>query len=225
MNDYIAVIDYGVGNAGSILNMLKKAGKVGVATSQSDQIFGAQGMILPGVGSFDNGMQNLAKRGLISVLNEAVLVRRIPILGICLGMQLLTKGSEEGRMEGLGWIDAYTRRFRFEGDAAHLRIPHMGWNEICAANHEANGNSMADRLFPTHITEQRFYFVHSYHVCCTEPGNVLATARYGHEITAAIGKDNIVGVQFHPEKSHRFGMDLFCRFADSLSNGEGALND
>lgn len=201
----IVIIDYGMGNLGSVRNMLKK--KVGVAaeiSASAADIETADKLILPGVGAFDNGMRNLATLGLIPVLNRRVLEDKVPILGICLGIQLFSKSSEEGRLPGLGWIDAHTVRFRFD-EGASLRVPHMGWNII----KPTHPHPLLENLG----SEPRFYFVHSYHVRCEDPANVLATCYYGIEFTAAVMRDNICGTQFHPEKSHRFGWNVLNNFA------------
>lgn len=212
----IAVIDYGMGNVGSILNMLRKIGAPAKLTADRTEILRSNALILPGVGAFDEGMRNLAVKDLRGLLDECVLERRTPILGICLGMQLLTKASEEGCMSGLGWIDAETKRFKFEN--AILRIPHMGWNYTTPrARHTPSGQALADQLFAGGEPNPRFYFVHSYHVCCARPEDVLATASYGCEITAAIGSGNIAGTQFHPEKSLRFGLALMRSFVNCVT--------
>lgn len=203
----LVIVDYGMGNVGSILNMLKKVGVPAKISSSADEIDQATQLILPGVGSFDNGMRNLGQSGLIPVLNRKVLEQGTPVLGICLGMQLMTRRSEEGTAEGLGWVEADTIRFKFDAsspDTADLKVPHMGWNEVEVKN--ANG-IMAS------LEGSRFYFVHSYHVICDKPENVVAIANYGHPVTAVMNKANITGAQFHPEKSHKFGIQLFRNFA------------
>ena len=202
----IIIIDYGMGNVGSILNMLKKIGENAMISGVSNDIMTADKLILPGVGAFDHGMAHLSERGLIPLLNKRVLEDKCPILGICLGMQLLSCRSEEGELPGLGWVDAETRRFQFNGELGHLKIPHMGWNEV-----RANGQPP---LFERFEKTPRFYFVHSYHVCCKRPEDVMATSFYGYEFTAAIGKENVMGTQFHPEKSHHYGMHLLRNFAN-----------
>lgn len=204
----IAIVDYGMGNLGSIANMLKKIGAPAVISSDPGVIVHADKLILPGVGAFDNGMKNLNERSLIPVLNEQVLESKKPVLGLCLGMQLLTRRSEEGILPGLGWLDAETVRFKFDGANASLKIPHMGWNmlQVCQPH----------PLFADLELENRFYFVHSYRVVCADRHNVLAETRYGFDFASAVVKDNIMGVQFHPEKSHRFGMCLLKNFAERV---------
>lgn len=209
----LVVVDYGLGNLGSVLNMLRKVGAEAQISSEPERIARASGLILPGVGHFDHGMRNLRSRGLVAPLNEAVLVRHTPILGICLGMQLFARGSEEGTEPGLGWIPADVRKI----DVGHrnLRIPHMGWNDTCALD---------PRLFAGLEQGARFYYVHSYHVVCDDPNDVAARCTYGQEVTAAIRRGNIFGTQFHPEKSHKFGMRLLRNFVEIVADapaGEG----
>jgi len=203
----IVIVDYGMGNLGSVANIIRKVGGKAAISQGDDDLRRADKLILPGVGSFDNGMDNLRRRGYEEVLTETVR-SGTPLLGICLGMQLLSRRSEEGAAPGLGWIDADTRRFRFDADAAALRVPHMGWNTIRVTRPHP--------LFPDPDAAKRFYFVHSYHVCCDRDENVLATTRHGCEFTSAVVSDNIVGVQFHPEKSHRYGMELMKHFVEDL---------
>ena len=202
----IVVIDYGIGNLGSIANMLKKVGVEAVVSSEAAVIDRADKLILPGVGAFDNGMKNLAERGLIPLLNDKVLEDQTPILGLCLGMQLFTQRSEEGELPGLGWLEAETVRFKFDQAHARLKIPHMGWNtvQVCQPH----------PIFADMEADMRFYFVHSYHVVCAEARTVLAQTHYGYDFASAVAKENIVGVQFHPEKSHKFGMKLLRNFAE-----------
>lgn len=202
----IVVVDYGVGNLSSILNMLKKVRAEAVVSSEASIIERANKLILPGVAAFDYGMKNLGDRGLISLLNVKVLQDKIPILGVCLGMQLFTQHSEEGQLPGLGWLDAKTVRFKFENPNIHLKIPHMGWNNIVIRQ--------SNPIFTDMDKESRFYFVHSYHVICTDMSTVLAETEYGYNFTSAVVKENIIGVQFHPEKSHKFGMKLLKNFVE-----------
>lgn len=197
----ITVIDYGVGNLGSIVNMLRKVGVPATVTSAVDDVLVAKALLLPGVGAFDAAMERLQASGLIPVLNDRVR-DGVPLLGVCLGMQLLGQSSEEGQLPGLGWIDARTVRF---APTPGLKIPHMGWSEVQPAKPAAILEGMPSR--------SRFYFVHSYHVRCGNPDDVLLTADHGQQFHAAVQHGNIHGVQFHPEKSHRFGMWFFRRFA------------
>ena len=194
-----------IGNFASVLRMVQKVGGSARLLDSPADVLNADRIILAGVGAFDRGMASLRDRGWVDVLNEAVLEGRIPVLGICLGMQLMCNASEEGRLAGLGWIDADVKRFDVAGDA-QLKIPHMGWNSvrICQPNH----------LIATDDREPRFYFVHSYYAVCRNDADVLATAHHGRDFTAAFGHGNIYGVQFHPEKSHRFGMALMKNFLE-----------
>jgi len=200
----IAIVDYGMGNLGSIHNMLRKVKADAVITSDRAVIEKADKLILPGVGAFDNAMRNLNQTGLVPVLNEKVLLQKTPILGICLGMQVITRGSEEGSIPGLGWIDADTIRFTFQDKA--MKVPHMGWNTVDVKR--------ADPLFEGMYEEPRFYFVHSYYVKCCREENVLTTTSYGPDFCSSLVKENIRGVQYHPEKSHKFGMKLLQNFAE-----------
>jgi glutamine amidotransferase len=202
------IIDYGLGNLGSMANMLKKIGVQAVVSSDPLVISKAEKLILPGVGSFDGGMKNLESRGLLQVLNKRVLEDKVLILGVCLGMQLLSNKSEEGQMTGLGWLDAKTIRFNFQDANVNLKIPHMGWNQL--------NIRQAHPLLADLENVNRFYFVHSYHVVCADQDNILATTSYGFDFTSAIVKGNIMGVQFHPEKSHKFGMRLLRNFVERV---------
>jgi glutamine amidotransferase len=201
----ITIVDYQMGNPGSIQNMLMRIGAESVLTSDPAAIASAERLILPGVGAFDTAMTNLRALGLVAALNAAVLERRVPILGICLGMQLFGRGSDEGRLPGLGWIAARTVRFQFPEGQTPLRIPHMGWNQIRVWR--------TDPLLDNLPDNSRFYFVHSYHVRCDDETSVLATTDYGITFHSAVARDHIVGTQFHPEKSHKFGMRVLRNFA------------
>jgi glutamine amidotransferase len=195
----IAIVDYGLGNLGSVKNMLKKVGVASVITSKPEELAAAKALILPGVGHFDTGMKNLRSRGLESVLGDLVMDKKVPILGICLGVQLFARGSEEGSEKGLGWLAADVKRFTFpEGKA--LPVPHMGWNEV-----EWTDSKLLEGMTRG---EARFYFVHSYHVVPDDPADIAASVTYGAKIVAAVTRGNVMGAQFHPEKSHRFGMAL-----------------
>lgn len=195
----IAVIDYGMGNVGSIINMLRKIGVDSVLTDDEEEINAADKLILPGVGAFDKGMQNLNERGLSDVIKKNVQLMKKPLLGICLGMQLLGRKSEEGKIEGLGLIPFDNNRFSF-GENKQLKIPHMGWDVIITAGDDPLLTGLDQR--------QRYYFVHSYHAVCDSRENILMECDYGYLFTAAVKAGNIYGVQFHPEKSHKFGMAL-----------------
>ena len=199
----ITIVDYGMGNAGSIKNMLKYIGKESIITSDPDQIYNSSKLILPGVGSFDIAMKNIKKYDLLEVLNQKALKDKIPILGICLGMQLLTNSSEEGVLKGLGWINANTIKFKF--NETKFKIPHMGWNTV-----ESTNKNLLSKEFNTNT---RFYFVHSYFVKVNDEKNSILKTQYHIKFDSAINNENIYGVQFHPEKSHKFGMKLFENFA------------
>jgi len=201
----ITIIDYKTGNLGSIQNILKRIGEESIITSDKNEIANAKKLILPGVGAFDTGMANLNKLDLVDILNYKVLVEKTPVLGICLGMQILSKNSEEGFLPGLGWINAETRRFKFI-DTNSYKIPHMGWNYV-----RQNKESY---LFKEMSSEARFYFVHSFFFSANDTADILASTTYEIEFTSAIEKGNIVGVQFHPEKSHKFGMQILKNFSE-----------
>lgn len=200
----ITIIDYGVGNLSSIKNMLKRIGVAAEITNDVAAIEKAEKLILPGVGHFNYGMEQLHKSGLVSILNEKVLEKKVPILGICLGVQLLTQSSEEGTAAGLGWIAGKTIAFDKTKLQANQKIPHMGWSEV--------SNYQQSKLFTNMPDEPRFYFVHSYHLALENSADVLVTANYGYQFAAGIEHENILGVQFHPEKSHKFGMKLLENF-------------
>ncbi|MBL8099361.1 MAG: imidazole glycerol phosphate synthase subunit HisH [Anaerolineales bacterium] len=202
----IVIVDYGVGNLGSIKNMFKKIGYKAEPSSDPDVLRQAEKLILPGVGAFDAGMSKLHERGLINLLNELVLEKKVPVLGHCLGMQLMTKKSEEGTETGLGWVEAESIRFKFETDQSHLKIPHMGWNGIDVQRQHAIVSGLE--------TDSRFYFVHTYHVVCKNESDVVAYTDYGYNFASVIQKENIIGAQFHPEKSHKFGMRFLKNFAE-----------
>lgn len=219
----IVIVDYEMGNVGSILNMLRRLGQPAKLSFDRNDLAAADGIILPGVGAFDTGIQSLQSRGLIDTLSRAVADRGTPMLGICLGMQLLTRGSEEGQLPGLGLIGADTRRFMFVPPLPSLRIPHMGWNEVRPVPLAGVPESLAGGFFAGTESDQRYYFVHSYHVCCDRPTDVLATAAYGFELVAAIGSGNVVGTQFHPEKSLRFGLRLMQNFVEFCAARAGAV--
>ena len=206
----IKILDYGVGNTASILNMIRKVGGKAELCSKPSELDSATAIILPGVGSFDNAMIKLKNSGLLDVLCSKVLKEKIPFLGICLGMHLLFERSEEGKLPGLGWIMGNVVRFNFSGMQPNERfnIPHMGWNVVKP--------KMYKNLFLGLENEARFYFIHSYHVNCSNASDVLATANYGYDFTCSVHHDNIWGLQFHPEKSHRFGFQLFKNLLNQL---------
>lgn len=205
----IAIIDYGMGNPASIRNMLSRLGHRAelIKASADADARGATRYILPGVGAFDEGMTRLADTGWVDHLRGVVAPGRQPLLGICLGMQLLMDCSGEGRLPGLGLIRGEVVRFDFSAQAAPApRIPHMGWRHVTPRPAGAE-------LFTGLEHDARFYFVHSYHCCCAEPGEAAAEAVHGHAFTCAVRRDRLFGVQFHPEKSHRYGMRLLDNYA------------
>ena len=203
----IVIVDYKVGNITSVQNMLKKVGcRDAIISSEPEVIAKATKLILPGVGHFDYGMRQLKASGLIDILNTQVIEKGIPILGICLGAQLLTRGSEEGQIEGLGWIPADTVKFDATKLQTGLKIPHMGWSDV-----EIKFDIPLLKDLPN---DPRFYFVHTYHMQCDYKENEVVTANYGYTFAAGISKGNIMGMQFHPEKSHKFGMQLFKNFLE-----------
>lgn len=206
----IVILDYGMGNSGSIQNMIKKLGGSAVISMDKELIKNASAIILPGVGSFDNGRRKLLSSDVFGVIKKRVIEHKIPFLGICLGMQLLFEKSEEGDMPGLGWIHGEVKKFNFTylDKNKHLKIPHMGWNKIKVAV----SNEIINKL----ENMARFYFIHSYHVVCKYSENIIATTHYGYEFASIVKKENIFGMQFHPEKSHRYGLLLLSNFLNII---------
>lgn len=202
----IAVVDHGMGNLGSVKNMLDHLGATSIRTNEPDAIQGADKIILAGVGAFDAAMDELQTLGLVELLHQRVLVEGVPVLGVCLGLQLMAKSSEEGSLAGLGWIDAEVRRFNFGDAGARLPLPHMGWEVVTPVR-------PSPILNPAR-REHRFYFSHGYHLVCSNAADVAATSTYGYEFPAIVHRRNIIGTQFHPEKSHGFGADVYRRFIE-----------
>jgi glutamine amidotransferase len=200
----IAILDYGIGNISSIFNMLKKIGATAVVTSDPEVIRTCDKLVLPGVGHFDYCMQQLRKAPFYYLLQQKVLQEKTPVLGVCVGCQMLMESSEEGSEPGLGWIKGKVVRFRAQDMDQPLKIPHMAWTDV---------QVQPSCALYKGIDEPRFYFVHSYHLACDDAAHVTASAHYGYDFTASVQQDNIMGVQFHPEKSHRFGMWLLKNFA------------
>jgi glutamine amidotransferase len=198
----ITIVDYGMGNLGSIKNMFKRIGVPAEITGDAQVLARATKILLPGVGAFDSAMKRINSGGLRAVLDHKALQERIPIMGICLGMQLLTRASEEGSLAGLGWIPAVTRRFP---QLPGLKVPHMGWNAVSAVR-----DSPLTAGLPA---ESRYYFVHSYYVQADEDADAVLKTQYGVTFDAVIARDNLYGAQFHPEKSHRYGMGFLRNFA------------
>jgi glutamine amidotransferase len=202
----IVIIDIGIGNIKSIENMLNKIGAEVVISSKPDIVSSASAIIFPGVGSFDHGMNKLNESGLLPILVNKVLEGNVPFLGICLGMQLLFDRSEEGVLPGLGWLSGTVKKFNFSNVKLNkaLKVPHMGWNIVNPTNY--------DDLYGNLQQEARFYFVHSFHVNCRDESDIHAKSNHGYSFTCSVHRNNIWGVQFHPEKSHRFGFEFFKNF-------------
>ncbi|MDP1801687.1 MAG: imidazole glycerol phosphate synthase subunit HisH [Bacteroidota bacterium] len=200
----ITIINYGLGNLGSVQNMLKRIGTPCIITSDIKEIENAEKILLPGVGAFDSAVQKIDELNLRSILVHKAKVDKIPFLGICLGMQLLTRGSEEGVLNGLDLVPAKTIKFKFD-ETSDLKIPHMGWNFV-----KVNTPSKLTEGF---TPEHRFYFVHSYKVVCDNNNNSILRTGYGSDFDAAIQNENVYGTQFHPEKSHKYGMQLLTNFS------------
>jgi imidazole glycerol-phosphate synthase subunit HisH len=198
----VTIVDYGMGNLGSIQNMFKRIGAKARISADPRDLENAEKILLPGVGAFDSAMGRINSGRFRDVLDRKALIERVPVLGICLGMQLLTRSSEEGHSPGLGWIAAETLRFP---QADGLKVPHMGWNAVIASRPSALTSGLA--------ADARYYFVHSYFVRVDNAEDSVLKARYGVGFDAAIAHGNIFGAQFHPEKSHRFGMHLLSNFA------------
>jgi glutamine amidotransferase len=200
----VAIIDYGVGNLTSILNMHRKLGIEAVITGEAELIGAADRLLIPGVGHFDTCMQNFSDSGLRPLVEKRALEDKVPVLGICVGAQMMTRGSEEGVEKGLAWVNADTVRFRLNG-SSDLKVPHMGWTDLRPKTCSGLWADMPD--------EPRFYFAHSYHFSFDSTEYVTGTADYGYDFVCAFRKENIYGVQFHPEKSHKYGMKLIANFA------------
>jgi glutamine amidotransferase len=201
----IAIIDYGSGNIQAIANIYKRLGVAHSVASTADHIKGAARYLLPGVGAFDRCMQELNKSGMREALDRAVLMDRKPILGICVGMQILARSSEEGREKGLGWINGDVKRFDPATFHQATRLPHMGWNTTTPVQ--------TSPLFEGVDLSTGYYFLHSYYFVCDRRDNVLAETEYGSRFAAAVHANNVFGVQFHPEKSHQAGIQLLKNFA------------
>jgi len=201
----ISILDYGAGNTNSVIRMIEKVGGRARRVSSSDDVLASEKLLIPGVGAFDHGMNMLHEKGLVDALNKVALEKKIPVLGICLGMQLMCNRSDEGDRPGLGWIDADVTRF-LSATTPSLRVPHMGWNTVSIQKNS--------QLIPRTDIENRFYFVHSYKVCCHNASDVLTMTHYGQDFVSSFQRHNLYGVQFHPEKSHSFGMKLFRNFLE-----------
>lgn len=200
----ITIINYGLGNLGSVQNMLKRIGAPCKISSDLKEIEDAEKILLPGVGAFDSAIQKIDELNLRSVLVHKAKVDKIPFLGICLGMQLLTRSSEEGILNGLDLVPAKTIKFKFD-NTSNLKIPHMGWNFV--------KQNTPSKLTEGFTADHRFYFVHSYKVVCDNTTNSILKTNYGGDFDSAIQNENVYGTQFHPEKSHKYGMHLLTNFA------------
>lgn len=202
----LTIVNYGVGNLASISNLLTHLGIQSEICSRPADILRATQLLLPGIGAFDAAMIKLRSSGLNGPLHRRVIEDRIPILGICLGMQIMCNASEEGNTTGLGWFNTNIRRFDRSAMAEPKAIPHMGWNEV---------RKIKSHPVLTELPEEsRFYFAHSYHAVCDDSTNILLETDYGYRFASALARDNIVAVQFHPEKSHKFGMALMSNFCN-----------
>jgi glutamine amidotransferase len=202
----IVIVNYGLGNLGSIENMLKKVGLRSIVSSNPEDLGSATKIILPGVGAFDTGMRNLRRLGLDAALGVRVLQDKVPVLGICLGAQLMTHSSEEGTEQGLGWFAATTKKMRFDGIPGKWPLPNIGWREVVDARDAVLLRGFGAR--------PRFYFVHSYFLCPSSSSVISMRSAYGFEFVCGMSHENIHCVQFHPEKSHRFGMRLLSNFGE-----------
>ena len=200
----LVIVDYGVGNLASIKNMLKKIGVEALISSREEDLLDAKKIVLPGVGAFDTCASSLSESGLQKSLITKVIGQKTPVIGVCVGMQLLLEGSEEGTKPGLGWIKGKNVRFDQSKMPAGYKVPHMGWTDVNCLR--------SSKLLEGLEKDSRFYFVHSYHAQLANSDDAILLAEYGYPFVAAVEHENILGVQFHPEKSHRFGMQLFQNF-------------
>jgi glutamine amidotransferase len=201
----IAIIDYGLGNVRAFVNLYERLNiPVSIANKPSD-LRAASKLILPGVGAFDHAMSLLNESGMRDSLEQMVILRKTPILGICVGMQVLAQSSEEGDLSGLGWIDGRVRKLKVGGADSGLPLPHMGWNTI---------QPVSENPFISNLTNNaRFYFLHSFYFECNNSKDSIATTEYGTIFSSMVNKENIYGVQYHPEKSHHWGITLLKKFA------------
>lgn len=202
----IHIVDYGLGNVQAFLTMYKRLGLEATRAKTSTDLASASKIILPGVGAFDHAIELLDQSGMRPVLETLVVNDKVPVLGICVGMQILATSSEEGRLPGLGWVPGKVRSFRSDERSASLPLPHMGWNDVQP--------KLGSPIFAGLESDARFYFLHSYFFECDEPSHVAAVAAYGVDFSCAVSAGNVYGVQFHPEKSHHFGAQLLKNFGE-----------
>ena len=200
----IAIVDYGLGNVQAFMDIYKRLNLPVTAARTASELAGAQRIILPGVGAFDWAMGRLIASGMRDKLDEMVIGNKVPVLGVCVGMQLMASVSEEGKLPGLGWVDGEVKLFENSNFSHKTHLPHMGWNDL--TSHSDDG------IFAS-LPSPRFYFLHSYFFCASNEENVIATSSYGTQFTSAIRQKNIFGTQFHPEKSHMWGVRLLENFA------------
>jgi len=203
MSNEVVAIDYGVGNIFSIRNAVERLGLKFCVTCAPEKIIKARRIILPGVGHFATAMRNMSNNGTLDALNEAVIAKKIPVLGICLGMQLMAASSEEGETKGLNWLNSEVKRFKFADPTIH-KIPHVGWNTL----EKTTESNLLRGVNPT----DEFYFAHSFHLTVDFKHPCISVTRYGYNFVSALEKDNLYGVQFHPEKSHQVGALLLRNF-------------
>lgn len=202
----ITIIDYGLGNIRAFLNVYRRLNVDVKTAANTDELKDASKVILPGVGSFDHAMEQLARSGMRETLDDLVLRRRVPILGVCVGMQMLGRASDEGRLPGLGWIDGRVRTLESLMPVEELPVPHMGWNDVRPL--------VSNKLFDQLDSGARFYFLHSYYFHCGREQDAIAVSNYGADFACAVNAGNILGVQFHPEKSHQCGARLLQNFGE-----------
>jgi len=202
----ITIIDYGLGNVLAFVNVYNRLNVPVAVAKSADDLRNASRLILPGVGSFDHAMQQLDQSGMRQLVEQLVMSDKLPVLGICVGMQMLAKSSDEGKLPGLGWIDGTVKKFDLSAMPPDTNLPHMGWNDVSPV---AQGG-----LFKGIEKDSRFYFLHSFYFECHQQSNVLAVSDYGGNFSCAVRKDNVFGVQFHPEKSHHFGSQLLKNFSE-----------
>lgn len=203
----IVIIDYGLGNIKAFSNMYKRLNIATRTATTADDLDGATKLILPGVGHFDHAIDRLGQSGMRDRLEKMVTGKKVPVVGICVGMQILAESSEEGSRPGLGWVKGSVRSLRGLTASNGMALPHMGWNDVAPVR--------AAGLFSGLQSDARFYFLHSFYFCCTNEADVAATANYGAQFTCAVQSGNVSGVQFHPEKSHHWGAQLLRNFAES----------